>query len=110
MEKDKLLTKKDLAKRWQISERTVDQYKNDGVIVPISGIPCVRFNLQYIEKIEGYIPEKTTIRERKLERELEDTKKERDYLKSLLTKILNESSKVINFEKEDKYERFANTQ
>lgn len=68
---DKLLTKKDLAIRWQVSEKTIDQYRNSGVIVPIKGLPCIRFNLQYIEKIEGRIPERTTLRERRLEIELE---------------------------------------
>lgn len=41
---EKLLTKKDLAERWQVSERTIDQYREDGVIVPIKGMPCIRFN------------------------------------------------------------------
>ncbi|MDP4146344.1 MAG: histidine kinase, partial [Bacillota bacterium] len=81
----KLLTKKDLAERWQVTERTIDQYREDGIIVPVKGLPCIRFNLQYIEKVEGCIPEKTTIRERQLQRELEEIKKERDYLKGVLS-------------------------
>lgn len=93
---DKLLTKKDLAERWQVSERTIDEYRAQGIIVPVKGLPCIRYNLQYIEKIEGYIPERTTLRERKLEKELEEVIKERDYLKSILSNILTESSKVIN--------------
>lgn len=93
---DKLLTKKDLAQRWQVSERTIDEYRESGIITPIKDLPCIRFNLHYIEKIEGNIPEKKTLRERKLESELEEIKKERDYLKSVLSNILSESSKVIN--------------
>lgn len=72
---DVLLTKKDLAARWQVTERTIDQYRENGIIVPIKNLPCIRFNQQYIEKIEGRIPEKITLRERKLERELEDWKR-----------------------------------
>ena len=100
---DKLLTKKDLSERWQVRERTIDQYREDGIITPIKGIPCIRFNLQYIEKIEGHIPEKITMRERKLELELAQVKKERDYLKSILNNIINEGSKLFNL-KEDKHE------
>lgn len=93
---DKLLTKKDLAERWQVSERTIDEYRTDGIITPIAGLPCIRFNPQYIEKIEGCIPEKTTLKERSLEKELQEIKRERDYLRSILSNILAESSKVIN--------------
>lgn len=84
---DKLLTKRDLAERWQVSERTIDDYRLQGIIVPVKGLPCIRFNLQYIEKIEGCIPEKTTLRERKLERELENVKKERDDLKNTIAEL-----------------------
>ena len=93
---DKLLTKKDLAERWQVSERTIDDYRIQGIVTPVKGLPCIRFNLQYIEKIEGNIPEKTTMRERKFERELQEITKERDYLRSVLRNILSESSKVIS--------------
>ena len=93
---DKLLTKNNLAERWQVSERTIDDYRIQGIVTPVKGLPCIRFNLQYIEKIEGNIPEKITMRERKLERELQEVIKERDYLRNILSNILSESSKVIN--------------
>lgn len=93
---DKLLTKKDLATRWQVSERTIDQYREDRIITPVKGIPCIRYNLQYIQQIEGCIPEKTTLRERKLEKELQEVTKERDALKVLLANIFAESAKAIN--------------
>ncbi|AGK98197.1 hypothetical protein [Clostridium pasteurianum] len=95
---DKLLTKKDLAERWQVSERTIDQYRENRIIVPVKGIPCIRYNLQYIEKIEGCIPERATLRERKLEKELEEVKKERDCFKGILQTVLAESSKIISFQ------------
>lgn len=92
---DKLLTKKDLAERWQLSVQAIDVYVRDGVVVPIKGIPSIRFNLQYIEKIEGCIPEKTTVRERKLEKQLEEVTRERDILKSVLGRINSAVTEVI---------------
>ena len=83
----KLLTKKDLAERWQVSERTIDQYRDSGIIVPVKGLPCIRYNEQYIEKIEGCIPEKTTLKERNLEKQLDEMTKERDYYKSVLIEM-----------------------
>lgn len=96
MEENKLLTKKDLSQRWQVSERTIDQYRQDGIITPVKGITCIRYNLQYIQQIEGCIPEKTTLRERKLEKELQEVTKERNYLKNILANILAESTKAIS--------------
>lgn len=91
----KLLTKKDLAERWQLSVQAIDVYVREGVVVPIKGIPSVRFNLQYIEKIEGCIPEKTTMRERKLEEQLEEVTRERDMLKIALSKINSTVTEAI---------------
>ena len=93
---ERLLTKKDLAERWQLTPQTIDSYVRDNIIVPVKGLPCIRFNSQYICKIEGRIPERTTLREKKLEKELEVITKQREYLKSALVNIMNESSKVIN--------------
>lgn len=93
---DKLLTTKDLAVRWQVSERTINEYKAKGIIVPVKGLPIVRYNMQYIEQIEGNIPEKVTMREKKLQRELEDIRKERDFLKGILANILAESTKIAS--------------
>lgn len=96
MAENKLLTKKDLAQRWQVSERTIDQYREDGIIIAVKNIPCIRYNLQYVQQIEGCIPEKTTLRERKLEKELQEATKERDYLRNILANILAESTKAIS--------------
>lgn len=62
----RLLTRKDLAERWQVTERTIDEYRATGVIVPIKGIPSIRYNPQYIETIEGHIPERVTTETRLL--------------------------------------------
>ena len=71
----KLLTKKDVAERWQVDESTIDRYRRDGIIIPCKGLPTVRFTEQHIAEIEGLKLEKTSPIERKrLERELEEWK------------------------------------
>lgn len=92
----KLLTKKDLAERWQLDERTIDRYRMDGIIVPVKGLPCVRYNESYIEQIEGNIPERTTTRERRLEKELQELTAERDELMSIIRDMLISGSKIMN--------------
>lgn len=92
-----LLTKKDLAQRWQLTTQAIDNYIKEGIITPIKGIPSIRFNLKYIEQVEGCIPEKTTMRERRLERENESLREENEKLKGILANVLAETAKVINF-------------
>jgi DNA-binding XRE family transcriptional regulator len=85
---DKLLTKKDLAKRWQVSEQTINSYLTDGLIKPVKGIPSIRFNLQYIEKLEGIeLDEHSPFEFRRLKRELEEVKQERDFLRKVVDEM-----------------------
>lgn len=71
----KLLTKKDVAERWQVSPQTIDNYIADKILVPIKGIPSVRFNPQYIAELEGTKLEKfSPLERRKLEREIDELK------------------------------------
>lgn len=95
----RLLTKEDLQERWQLGSRTIDRYKEEGIIVPIKGLPCVRFNEQDIELIEGSLPNKVTRREKELEKELKAVTEERDILKIALSKILLETNKAISYQK-----------
>lgn len=98
---DKLLTQKDLAERWQVTTKTIENYRLNGIITPVKGIPAIRFTEQHILELEGVKPERfSPIHRRKLERELEVLKKENFELKNTLNNILVESSKVINFVKE----------
>jgi hypothetical protein len=93
---EKLLTKQDLANRWQVTVRTIENWICDGIITPVKNIPSVRFNPSYIAELEGLKLEKFSPLERKkLERELEEVTKERDFLKTVLGNILSESSKVV---------------
>jgi hypothetical protein len=69
---DKLLTKKDLAERWQVSEAAIDKWRKEGTISECKGIPSVRFSIDYIQQIEGVKLDKFSPLERKkLQRELE---------------------------------------
>lgn len=50
---DKLLTKDDLAKHFQVTLQTINNYLREGIIQQVKGLPCVRFNPGYIAKFEG---------------------------------------------------------
>lgn len=92
---DKLLTKKDLAERWQLDERTIDKYRADGIITPCKGIPAIRFSLQHITEFEGVKLEKfSPIERRRLEREIEELKQENTLLKQAWIKIFSESANI----------------
>ena len=76
----RLLTKEDVMKRWQISLSTVNTYIADGILVPIKELKAVRFNPRYIEEIEGTIPEPISWEEKKLQ-------KENDLLREKISKL-----------------------
>ena len=72
---DRLLTKKDLATKWQVSEKAIDDYRIKGIITAVKGIPSVRFTPQHIADIEGIRLERFSPLERKkLEREIDELK------------------------------------
>jgi predicted site-specific integrase-resolvase len=92
---EKLLTKQELADRWQVTVRTIENWISNGLITPIKSIPVVRFNPTYIEELEGVKLEKfSPVERKKLERQLEKVTQERDLLKVVVGNILRESSKV----------------
>lgn len=79
---DKLLTKKDLAERWDVTTTTIDRWVNDGIISPIKGIPSIRFNLEHVLRLEGTEISKLSPLERKrLLKEIEQLKEEKEELK-----------------------------
>lgn len=72
---DKLLTKKDLAEKWQMSEKAIDDYRAKGIITAVKDLPSIRFTPQHIAEIEGVKLERFSPLERKkLEREVEELK------------------------------------
>lgn len=72
---DKLLTKKDLAERWQVTTATIDRWMSDKIITPVKGIPSIRFNPYHILELEGVKIDKLSPLERKrLEKEIQELK------------------------------------
>ena len=90
-----LLTVKDLAKKWQVSEKTIREYINNGTLVPCKGIPSIRFSPKYIAELEGVQLEKfTQLERRKMQKEIQMLKNENENLKELLREyqVLNVKS------------------
>ncbi|APQ74112.1 hypothetical protein [Clostridium botulinum] len=94
---NKLLTQKDLAERWQMSIKSIEEYRKAEIIPVVEGIPAIRFNMQTILELEGTKLERFNPLERKrMERELEQLKQENEKLKGILSKVLSDVSEVIN--------------
>ncbi|NFL75337.1 histidine kinase [Clostridium sporogenes] len=94
---DKLFTKRDLAERWQVTEKAIDNWRKDGILSPVKGIPSIRFNPEHIAELEGTKLEKfSPIQKRKLEKENEQLRLENEKLKGILANVLSETSKIIN--------------
>lgn len=86
----KLLTKKDLAKRWQVSEPTIDRMRQEGIVAPCKNLlPTVRFSEQYILELEGLKLERfSPLERRKLERENETLRKKCTELENVIANIV----------------------
>lgn len=93
-----VLTQQELAERWGVTVKTITEYRNEGIISPIKKIPAIRFALKDIQEIEGHRHEKFTLLDKKnLEKEMNELREENKRLKTVLSNILSESSKVIEF-------------
>ena len=91
-----LLTQSELAQRWQVTEESIRNWRNEGIIQPAKGVPVIRFTMQHILELEGVQLEKfSPLLKRKLERELEELQEENQKLKRILGNVLAETSKVI---------------
>lgn len=101
---DKLLTKKDLAERWQVSEQAIDDYRAKGIIMAVKGLPSIRFNPQHIECIEGTKLERFSPLERKrLEREIDDLRLKLKNSEEIVARIqMISTGHVYNLQKEGK--------
>lgn len=92
-----VLTKAELAKRWSVDTRTIDKWEREKIIQRIKGIPAPRYNIEHILKVEETdISEFSPLERKRLQSELEIIKEENEKLKSILSNILKESSKIIN--------------
>lgn len=93
----KLLTQKDVAERWQLTVRAVENCRKEGIITPLKGVPGIRFSLTEIEALEGVAPTRFSPLERKkMEREIEELKQKLTTYEDVRAMILNASSKMIN--------------
>jgi hypothetical protein len=93
---DKLLSQKDLAERWQVSEESIRNWRNEGIIQAAKGVPVIRFTMQHILELEGVKLEKfSPLLKRKMEREIEELTAENQKLKKIISNVLAETSQVI---------------
>ena len=96
MNEIKLLSVKELSKRWGKDESTIRRYISEGVITPCSGVPGNMFHPQYIAKLEDVELERfSPLEKRRLERENAELKDKYENIKKILVNVLQESSKVI---------------
>lgn len=92
----KLLTQQDLADRWQVTVRAIENWRKEGVLQPAKGVPAIRFTPEYIAELEGVELKATSpLRVKQLEREIEDLKKENEELRGIIARVLAEASKVM---------------
>lgn len=85
---DKLLTKSDLATKWQVSEHAIDDYRAKGIITPVKGLPSIRFTPQHIAEIEGVKLERfSPLERRRLEREIEELKLQLKKAEEIIAKV-----------------------
>lgn len=95
---NKLLTQKDLAERWQVSVKAIENWRKDGIVTPVKGVPAIRFSEEHIAKLEGTTLEKfSPLEKRKLENELEELRRENRQLKDIVSNILASASKIISY-------------
>lgn len=88
---DKLLTKKDLAERWQVSITTINRWVDDKVITPVKGIPSIRFNPYHILELEGVkIDRLSPLERKKLEKEIQE-------LKDRITELEKENTEMQEY-------------
>lgn len=93
---DSLLTQKELAERWQVSEESIRNWRNEGIIQQAKGVPVIRFTMQHILELEGVKLEQfSPLLKRRMEREMEELREENQKLKKIIGNILAETSQVI---------------
>ncbi len=94
---DKLFTQQDLAKRWQVTVKTIENYRLDGIITPVRGLTAIRFTPEHIAEVEGVKLERfSPLERRKMEKEIAELRKQNELLREILGNVLTETSKIIN--------------
>lgn len=95
----KLLTQQNLADRWQVSVRAIENWRKEGILQPAKDVPVIRFSEEYIAELEGIELKKTSpLQVKRMEREIEALRLENEELKSILARITAEASKIYRKE------------
>lgn len=77
-----LISRETLAKRWDVTTRTVINYEQEGLITRNPNVPVPRYNLEEIMRLEGTeLNPLSPLERRRLEKKIRDLEKERDMLK-----------------------------
>ena len=83
-----LISRETLAKRWDISTRTVINYEQEGLLTRNPNIPVPRYNLDEIMKLEGTeLNPLSPLERRRLEKEIEEKDKKIAMLEAKLNKV-----------------------
>lgn len=91
-----VLTQQEVSERWGVTVKALTDWRNQGILQPIKGIPVIRYSFEYIQSLEGTTIEKFSPLERKrMEIEIEKLKQENEKLMSIVSNVLSEASKVI---------------
>ena len=96
---NEVFTIKDLAKRWKCHEETIRENIRNGVLTPCNNLPVKnRFSKRYIEELEGVEIERfSPLLKRKMEREIEQLKRENEELKSILIEQVQLGTKCMQY-------------
>ena len=93
---DKLLTQQDLAERWQVSVRAIENWRKEGILQPAQGIPAIRFTAKHIAELEGVELERfSPLEKRRMERELEKLREENGRLKGVVMRFMSETAGLL---------------
>jgi len=83
-----LISRETLAKRWEITTRTVINYEQEGLLTRNPNVPVPRYNLEEIMRLEGTeLNPLSPIERRRLERAIEERDKKIELLENKINKI-----------------------
>lgn len=93
-----VLTRKELAARWKVAERTIIDWENQKVLSRCKGIPKPMYALQHVMELEGVTLDKMSpLERRRLERQIAELQQENNRMKVVLAKIQHDAT-IANFE------------
>ena len=72
-----LLSRDDLATRWNTSVKSIQRYEEDGIITRVPKLPVPRYNINQILKLEGTeLNPLSPIERRRMQNRIEELEKE----------------------------------